>query len=200
MFDVIVRRAKNTDDFLRIASCIYLTDPFIYPAAFGKDIHQAACAISKLMGIKDGLFHPDNLVISFHEEDICGILLYNKDGAVWDQNQCADLVQGIVPNSENFAYVSEAYFSAEAATPPKAHIEVIACFVRPEFRRMGVGKRMLEWLVSEYSEYTLSLDVLANNHAAISLYEKCGFQITAEHKGFSIEESSRPDCYHMVMK
>jgi len=200
MSNVIVRRARNTDDIPRIASCVYLTDPFIYPAAFGTDAHQAAYAISKLMGIEDGLFHPDNLAIAFHEEAICGILLYNKDGAVWDQNQCADLVHGIVPNSDNFAYVSEVYFSVESTTPPKDHIEVIACCVMPEFRNMGVGKSMLDWLITNYPTYTFTLDVLANNPAAISLYKKFGFQITEALKGFSMEESTRPDCYHMIRK
>lgn len=198
MSNVIVRRARNTDDLLRIASCIYLTDPFIYPAAFGTDIDQATCAMLKLMGIENGLFHPDNLALALHGEDICGILLYNKDGAVWDRVQCADLVQGTVPSNENFDYVSEVYFSVESVTPPEDHIEVIACCVMPEFRNMGVGKRMLDWLVSEYFEYTLTLDVLANNSSAIGLYQKCGFKITEELKGFSLEESTRPDCYRMV--
>lgn len=200
MSDVIVRRARNTDDLLKIASCVYLTDPFIYPSAFGTDAHLAAYAISKLMGVEGGLFHPDNFAVAFHEEDVCGILLYNKDGAAWNRSRCADLVQGIVPNSENFAYVSEAYFSVESDTPPEDHIEVVACCVMPGFRNMGVGKRMLEWLINNYPAYTFTLDVLADNPAAICLYKKFGFQITEALKGFSIEESTRPDCYHMIRK
>lgn len=198
MANIIVRYARNTDDLLKIASCIYLTDPFIYPVAFGTDIHQAAYAISKLMSMEDGLFHPDNLALAFHGKDICGILLYNRNGAVWEQSQCTDLIQGIVPSIENFNYVSEVYFSVESATPPEDHIEVIACCVMPGFRNRGVGKQMLDWLIKEYSEYTLTLDVLANNSAAISLYQKCGFKITEELKGFSLEESTRPDCYRMA--
>lgn len=200
MSNIIVRRARNTDDLLKIASCIYLTDPFIYPAAFGTDIHQATYAISKLMGVEDGLFHPDNLVLALHGEEICGIVLYNKDGAVWNRVQCTNLVQGIVPSIENFNYVSDAYFSVESVTPPENQIEVIACCVMPKFRNMGVGKRMLEWLITDYPEYKLTLDVLANNPSAISLYKKCGFQITEGLKGFSIEKSTRPDCYHMIRK
>ena len=169
MSNVTVRRVRNTDDLLRIASCVYLTDPFIYPAAFGADAHQAAYAISKLMGYEGGLFHPDNFAVAFHEEEVCGILLYNKDGAVWDGSRCADLVQGIVPSIENFAYVLETYFSVESAIPPEGHIELVACCVMPEFRNMGVGKHLLDWLVKEYPEYTLTLDVLADNPAAIRL-------------------------------
>ena len=102
MANIIVRRARNTDDFIKIASCIYLTDPFIYPAAFGSDNRQAAYAISKLMSIENGLLHPDNITLALHREEICGILLYNKDGALWDRSRCINLVQRIVPSIENF--------------------------------------------------------------------------------------------------
>lgn len=198
MSNIIVRRAKNTDDALKIALCIYLTDPFIYPAAFGTDIHQAANAISKLMSIEGGLLCPDNLALAFHEEEICGILLYNKDGAVWDRKQCADLLQEIVPSIKNFEYVSDVYFSVESAAPPENHIEVIACCVMPGFRNMGIGKHLLSWLVAEYPQHTLELDVLANNTTAIRLYRKHGFEIQNEMKGFSMTEETRPDCYHMI--
>ena len=166
MDNIVVRCAKKTDNLLGIASCVYLTDPFIYPAAFGVDVNQAAYAISKLISIENGLLHPDNLAVALCEEEICGILLINKDGAKWDKNQCVDLIQGIVPSIENFNYVSDVYFSVESVAPPENHIEVIACCVMPEFRNMGVGKKMLNWLIQEYTKYTLTLDVLANNPAA----------------------------------
>ncbi len=198
MIDIVIRCAEGTVDFQQIASCIYLTDPFIYPAAFGPDIRQAANAISKLMSIEDGLFHPNNLVIAVHGEKICGILLYNKDGAAWNRSECIDLVQGIVPSIKNFCYVSDAYFSAEAISPPKKHIEIVACCVMPEFRKMGISKCMFDWLIKEYIGYTFTLDVLAENLAAISLYKKYGFLMVEEHKGFSLEEATRPDCYRML--
>lgn len=103
-----------------------------------------------------------------------------------------------MPSIENFNFVSNVYFSVESAAPPENHIEIVACCVMPRFRNMGIGKRMLDWLIKEYSRYTLALDVLANNPAAISLYKRCGFKITEEHKGFSLEETTRPDCYRMI--
>ena len=91
MPDIFVRNAKSTDNFLKIASCIYLTDPFIYPAAFGSDANQAAHAISKLMFVEDGLFNPDNLAIALCGAEISGVLLYNKNGAIWDHSECTAL-------------------------------------------------------------------------------------------------------------
>ena len=198
MSDVVIRCARNSDDFLKIAAAVYLTDPYIYPAAFGIDYNQAICAISKLMSVEKGLFHYSNFILALHEEEICGILLYNREGVMWDQQQCEEVLQGVLPHMENFISVSKQYFIEEATTPPFQHIEIIALCIMPKFRNRCVGKKLLSWMMEKYSEYTLTLDVLVNNVAAIKLYEKCGFKIIEEYKGFSLEESNRPDCYHMI--
>ena len=197
MANIVVRKAENTDDYKKIASCIYITDPFIYPVAFGVNIDRAVCAISKLMTIKNGLFHPDNVALAFYGKEVSGVLVYNKNGATWNSNECITAVQENIPSIENFIYASDEYFVAEAVAPPTNHIEVIACSVMPKFRNMGVGKKLLNWLIQEYPEYTLTLDVLANNQAAINLYKRCGFRIVEEIKGFSLKEELRPDCYRM---
>lgn len=197
MNNIVVRNVRSTDDYLKIASCIYLTDPFIYPAAFGIDAGQAAVAISKLMSVENGLFNPHNLAIALCENEIAGVLLYNKNGAIWNSAECAALVKDNVPDIEKFEHVSSIYFAVESITPEEKCIEVVALCVMPKFRRMEVGRHMLDWLMREYPEDTFSLDVLASNTAAIRLYKKCGFEIVAEHKGFSIDEAMRPDCYRM---
>lgn len=200
MNNIVVRLAKNTDDLLKIASCIYLTDSFIYPAAFGVNIEQAANAISKLMNIKDGLFSLDNIVLAICEEEICGIVLYNKKGVVWNKDICTELIKEIVPSIEQFNRVADEYFSVEAVRPIENHIEVIACCVLPNFRNRGIARCMLEWLIKEYPEDTLQLDVLADNSAAIRLYKTCGFQIVEKFRGFSVDELTRPDCFRMTFE
>lgn len=200
MNDIVVCQAQNTDNFYEIAQCIYLTDSYIYPAAFGKDLHLAACAIASLMSLKNGLFCPENLVLAFYKGKICGILLYNKEGAVWDLKKCIEVVQEFTPSIENFIHVSNTYFAVEASTPILNHIEVIACCVMPEYRNMGIGKRLLDWLFQKYSNYTFMLDVLADNPVAISLYKKCGFEIMGQFKGFSMDETNCPKCYRMFRK
>ena len=87
MSNISVRKANEHDDFFKIASCIYLTDPFIYPAAFGNDIGKATQAIVRLMGIDNGLFSIDNIAVALYDNEICDILLYNKGSAEWDSNE-----------------------------------------------------------------------------------------------------------------
>lgn len=198
MNKIVVRKAAQTDSFYQIASCIYQTDPFIYPSAFGLDRHQAAKAISELMKLPGGLFCYENILVALCDDQICGVLLCNRFGACWDQEQCNRAVKEYVPDLAQFIYVSQAYFSKEAVCPPEQHIEVIACCVDSQFRKKGVAHAMLAHLTREHREDTVTLDVLADNDAAINLYSECGFKIMKKYKGFSMDQSNLPDAYRMI--
>ncbi len=67
----------------------------------------------------------------------------------------------------------------------EVYITNVAVF--PEFRRNGVGKALVEFLVdrmkTEKAEF-VTLEVRKSNIKAISLYEKCGFQKVGERKKF----------------
>lgn len=198
MNEIIVRHVLENDDYAQIASCIYLTDPYIYPAAFGYDKIQAIKAISKLMHIEEGLFSKNRILLALIGKEICGTLLFNSGGAKWDTGASIEYVKEYIPCLDNFRRVADTYFAHEAALQIQNGVEVIACCVKPEFRNMGVGRHMLEHLMHEYPKHTLELDVLADNSAAIRLYHKCGFEIVDKCKGFCLDEEKRPECYRMV--
>lgn len=50
--------------------------------------------------------------------------------------------------------------------------------VLPEYRRNGIGKKILEYVINDSKDELefISLEVRVSNHAAISLYEKFGFE------------------------
>lgn len=198
MNSICVRKATENDNFFRIASCLYLTDPYIYPAAFGNDRDRAARAISVLMSIENCLLSYKNMLVALADDEICGVLLFTKGDSNWELNEYVDRIHTMIPSIDNFIYVSDTYFSVAANTPPDAEVEVIACCVKPSFRNMGIGEKLIHGIFYLYPDCPMSLDVLANNTAAIRLYQKCGFEITESFRGFSMEESSRPDCYRMV--
>ena len=57
--------------------------------------------------------------------------------------------------------------------------------VRKDFRRLGIGTRLLEQTIGKAREMGLErieLEVLASNTAAISLYEKAGFVVEGMKK------------------
>ena len=56
-------------------------------------------------------------------------------------------------------------------------VPVIVIAVHENYRRQGIGEKMIEWLIdhaSKHSIHKLSLMVSKDNHA-IWLYRKCGF-------------------------
>ena len=67
----------------------------------------------------------------------------------------------------------------------EVYITNVAVF--PEFRRNGVGKALVDFLVDEMKAENadfVTLEVRKSNMNAISLYEKCGFERVGERKGF----------------
>jgi len=195
---VKIRAANEKDNFIKIADCIYDTDPFIYPTAFGEDKKSAVQAIAKLIGIRESLLSYRNILIAVLDEKICGVLLYNEHGAEWNTEQYYSHIQEHVPNKEKFEYASAHYFIEEARPPKHNHIKVVALCVAPSNRRMGIAKALLASLLKEKRNSIIELDVLADNESAIRLYARCGFSVTNEFKGFSFTEETRPNCYHMV--
>ena len=59
--------------------------------------------------------------------------------------------------------------------------------VHPEFRRQGIGEKLVEQLVTELKgigSHALMLEVRASNGPAIGLYEKMGFQQVGLRKNY----------------
>jgi ribosomal protein S18 acetylase RimI-like enzyme len=65
------------------------------------------------------------------------------------------------------------------------HCGTLGMGVRKDFRRLGIGTRLLEHTIGEAREMGLErieLEVLASNTAAIRLYEKAGFVVEGVKK------------------
>jgi [ribosomal protein S18]-alanine N-acetyltransferase len=73
-------------------------------------------------------------------------------------------------------------------TAGELHINNVA--VRPEFRRRGVGEALLNWVIEQARRRRANaafLEVRSGNHAAQSLYEKCGFRAIARRANYYSE-------------
>ena len=90
----------------------------------------------------------------------------------------------------NLFYVAEeggglAGYGAACAIAGEGEIQRIA--VLPEYRRLGVGRKMMEAMVNHAIRdraYAISLEVRAGNLAARKLYESFGFAAEAVRKGY----------------
>ncbi|MCH8529477.1 MAG: GNAT family N-acetyltransferase [Saccharospirillum sp.] len=58
--------------------------------------------------------------------------------------------------------------------------EIRALFVHPSFRGKGVGKKLLDHLITQ-AETPATLHVAKSNRAAKSIYQKHGFRVTEEY-------------------
>ncbi len=66
-------------------------------------------------------------------------------------------------------------------------MDILSVAVRPVFRKMGIGQKLLENLLTNAYEndiYDVFLEVRKSNIAARSLYEKMGFEKIGERKNF----------------
>ncbi|HEY5883778.1 MAG TPA: ribosomal protein S18-alanine N-acetyltransferase [Pyrinomonadaceae bacterium] len=65
------------------------------------------------------------------------------------------------------------------------HINNVA--VREEFRRRGIGRRLIDQILAEGKRAGASaayLELRAGNKAALALYEECGFRVTSRRKQY----------------
>jgi flavin reductase (DIM6/NTAB) family NADH-FMN oxidoreductase RutF/ribosomal protein S18 acetylase RimI-like enzyme len=88
----------------------------------------------------------------------------------------------------------------QGKTDHKAY--VYAMYVRPEQRRQGIGRRLLEAVIAQAHELGLrqiELSVTQANRAAVLLYESCGFeQYGLERDAFRVDDVFC-DVSHMVL-
>lgn len=74
--------------------------------------------------------------------------------------------------------------------------------VDPDWQRQGLGRQLLEHLISELEKrdvLTLWLEVRASNHAAIALYESLGFNEATIRRNYYPTASGREDAIIMAL-
>jgi len=93
-----------------------------------------------------------------------------------------DSVFVVLQSSEGAAVIG---FACAVIVLDEAHIHNIA--VHPDYRRAGLGGRLVDGLLSEAARRGASracLEVRASNHPAIRVYEKRGFKIDGVRKKY----------------
>lgn len=76
------------------------------------------------------------------------------------------------------------------------HWEIMFIAVDPLFQRQQVATTLLRYLIAEAKEAhikSLQLEVRRSNHAAIALYQKCGFVQVGTRKGYYFDHGKRED-------
>ena len=86
--------------------------------------------------------------------------------------------------------------------PPLAHSGTLVMGILPEYRRQGIGSRLLERAVSfafeDENRSRIQLEVIKDNEAAITFYTKHGFSIEGIAERAILLEDEYKDIVHMA--
>ena len=74
---------------------------------------------------------------------------------------------------QGYAMVAKS-FSTEFGKPC---IWIEDLYIKKEYRGMGLGKMLLEFILSNYQDCIFRLEAEEENKRAVSLYKKCGFNV-----------------------
>ena len=204
MIPLDITRARSSDNKTEIAECLYETDRYIYPEAFGDDKAKAAKIISRIVGMDGSLLDYKNFLVARFNGQVCGICLLSDGKSSWDRNAIINRV-GKELFSENllegFNHASKEYFESFENNPLKDSIEIVACCVDEGFRRKRIASAMLTELINRFGNKIIRLTVLENNYSAIQLYEKKGFVKVGESiEGYAPLGLRKPMCIKMERK
>ena len=177
---------------------IFQTDPYIYPALFA-DEANAVKVIAELLRIPDELFCADHIHLACESGRCAGVICAFSHGFRTSYEKWLGAfmrAQAYVPCTFKEAYDSYVHNLGLEAHPG---IYLSNVCVSKENRNKGFGYRMMEQFLSAGHIREASLDVLKDNHAAVSMYRRLGFTETGEYEGFAIG-LQKPRCFHMVLR
>ena len=193
-------------NYREIAKLVYHTDPFIYPPMFGEGEEGILCASKVLPALfetnQDEMFSKKNLYVIESDEQVMGLILWYKGTLRWNSElilRIADQM-GIFLDREIIEVIGKEYVEAcyaQRSAGEKERIALINVCVDEEARGLGIGSRLLESFVKEHLQEAMELTVLADNEAAVKLYQKCGFTVVREELGFAFTEV-KPRCFSMI--
>ena len=191
MNNIVYRKAQKSDSIREIAKLLYLTDPYIYPAA-SPSFEGIWCEVIKgCLEDEQDFYYQNNLYVAECEGRIVGVIAAVQNGKAYRFAEFA-------PKSAVAQEVWEGYYTplAEECLLLSGQTVVNFC-TDPAYRAKGIGKGLFAYYLSLFQGETIYLDVLADNNAAIGLYQSFGFQIVKGYKGFG-GGGVGVDCYHMI--
>lgn len=196
--DIYIRRVSKDDNFKEIAELIYETDPYIYSHWFHNNVEECKEILSPLLD-KDGFFFnykSMHIAIDKCNNKIIGLIqIIDKDtNFEYDYTELMNTDRTYKFTIENYIYelINEV---KESGLPYFSNI-----VVHHDYRGLKLGSTMMNYILKECRDkyYKFVLDVLAENPAAIRLYEKMGFVITEKNMGFK-NDTEKIEEYRMEL-
>ena len=198
---ITIRNLSPSDNLSRAGDLLYQVDPYICPDFFG-DIDRAH-SIGPLLFKNDGsLFDFSHTLVAEKDGELLGILVYATNKITpWDCEAVKNsILSAGIPLPENFDRANVNYMkvvSDEAAQLPDGVAEVEWCSVEAGQRNLGIAQKLFDAFLKLPGISEAHLTVLADNPAAIHVYEKKGFKIVSSQTGYP---DNSVKTYNMVRK
>ena len=174
---------------------LYLTDPEIYPTAFASAENMGK-VFPFLAAKETGMFSPRNVLVARCDGEIAGALV-GCNANEWKKGDLAEAFsKADLPLPRSAEDAEENYFAYEA-THEKG--DYLLCLVTsPSHRGKGIATSLLARYLKGKNE--VSRECLADNPAAIKLYEKAGFETVSRYEGYSSPGTPLVPVVRMVWK
>lgn len=186
-----IRFASTDDDKNHLAKLIYNVDPYIYPYWFSNNEEEGVRTLSKLLDDESSIFYYKNCIVAKEGNEFIGIFSFipansnfSRDYSKYDVNfeshhviqyYILDVINNLMPDD----------------------VCVVGLFVDPKYRRKHIATKMFNFLFNNIPAKTFSLEVLANNNAALHLYNKFSFEIAKTYRGYNGYKKRKPLCHIM---
>lgn len=197
--NILIRKANINDNFEQIAELIYETDPYIYPHWFHNNVEECKEVIAPLLD-KEGFFFNYNsmhLLIDKTNNKIIGLIqIIDKD-----TNFNYDYTE-LMNKDKTYKFTIENYIFELIEEVNKFGLPYFSNIViHHDYRGLKLGSIMMDYILKECKDkyYKFILDVLAENPAAVRLYEKMGFVTTEKNMGFK-NDSEKIEEYRMELE
>ena len=146
------------------------------------------------------LFHKINMIVKWDKnnnlDDIMKIWIdtnmeahYFINEEYWHNN--FETVKELLLKAEIFLYIKDEEILGFLGIIDEKYIAGL--FIKKEFQRMGIGKKLIRYCKNIYNE--LELDVYKRNENAILFYKRNDFEINGE----KLDENNELE-YHMIWK
>ena len=192
----------SKEQYRDIATLIYQTDPYIYPALFTSNEEPLKAAQIVLPALiakgTDPMFRKENFFVLFAEDVVVGLVLWHRGKLTWNPEDFIEFASkcGVQLNENSVYAVGNEYIGGQYTEVPRKTISLINICINEHMHGVKLGDLMLKSFIEKHKRNDMELCVLSDNKSAIQLYMKYGFRTVEKTDGFSLDDN-KPSCFRM---
>ena len=189
--NINIRCLRLTDNLEQVAELIYKTDPYIYPSWF-KNYDSWKEVLVRLIKTEGSVFNYKNIAVAISANNIVGILIYLDESCdlTFDYDK-------YIKVNRYFKYAIKKYVIHLKDNFKQDIIYIPNVCVDEKYRNLKIATNLIKFIKNKYKNKSLLLHCLKKNVPALNLYNKAGFKVVKELKGFNLSYKIKPKIYEM---